>query len=216
MLLGSAGLRADVVLLSENFDDISTLTGNGWTLSNQSTPAVGVNPGWFQGEPNTFAARSGAANSYISANYLNASVGGNVRNWLILPQLTVGPNTVLTFYTSTDTSLFPGDVLTVQVAAAGSGTYNTLLTIGDPNSAAYPTGWTKYSVNVGGAVPANVDIALVYSVQDTSINGNVIGIDDLSVVNVTSAVPEPGAWLTLSVMLTGVALRKRRQQKEGV
>jgi len=209
VLLFAAGAQADVLLLSEGFDDISTLAGNGWTLSNLSKP-IGINPNWFQGEPIVFDARSGATNSYIAANYLSADVGGNVSNWLILPQLTAGPNTVLTFYTRTDDSGFPGDVLSVQVAAAGSGVYSTLLTIGTATGADYPTGWTKYTVNVGGVVPSSVDIALVYSVTDTSQYGNYIGIDDLSVVNV-SAVPEPGAWLTLSMVLTGVALRKRRQ-----
>lgn len=213
VLLFAAGAQADVLLLSEGFDDISTLAGNGWTLSNLSTP-IGANPNWFQGEPTVFDARSGATNSYIAANYLNADIGGSVSNWLILPQLTAGPNTVLTFYTRTDDSGFPGDVLSVQVAAAGSGVYSTLLTIGTPTGADYPAGWTKYTVNVGGVVPSNLDIALVYSVTDTSQYGNYIGIDDLSVVNV-SAVPEPGAWLTLSMVLTGVALRRRVRQTEG-
>jgi hypothetical protein len=214
VLLFATGAQADVLLLEEKFDDISTLAGNGWILSNQSMP-VGQNPGWFQGEPSAFAAHSGAANSYIAANFNNALPGGNVSNWLILPQLTVGSNSVLSFYTRTDESGFPGDQLLVRAAAAGGGSYSTLLTIGTPTGANYPAGWTKYSVNLGGLTPGAVNIALVYTVTDTNSNGNYIGIDDVRVANVTAAVPEPGTWLTLSLVVAGVSLRKRRQT-EGV
>lgn len=210
VLLFAAGAQADVLLLEEKFDDISTLAGNGWILANRSTP-VGPNAAWFQGEPNAFAAHSGAPNAYIASNFVSAAPGGNVSNWLILPQLTIGPNSVLTFYTRTDDSGFPGDQLSVRAAVAGNRSFTTLETIGTPTGADYPMGWTKYTVNLGSFTPGAVNIALVYSVTDTSSYGNYIGIDDVRVANVTSAVPEPGAWMTLSLVLTGVALRKRRQ-----
>src|SRR6185295_8119199 len=64
---------------TENFDDISTLAAAGWVLTNDSAP-----PGepWFQGNDGVFASESGAADSYIAANYLSSNdANGLVSNW---------------------------------------------------------------------------------------------------------------------------------------
>ncbi|HEY9250241.1 MAG TPA: choice-of-anchor J domain-containing protein, partial [Rariglobus sp.] len=65
--VSSAGAQ----ILSENFDDISTLATNGWHLQNASSPVGLTN--WFQGTNvgagGPFDSHTGAANSYIGANY---------------------------------------------------------------------------------------------------------------------------------------------------
>ena len=72
-------------LLTEGFDDISTLVGSGWALTSNSNPLGST--GWFQGNPSLFSAFSGLPDSYIAANFNNASIPGNISNWLITPQL---------------------------------------------------------------------------------------------------------------------------------
>ena len=79
MVLLAAGSVANAVpILSENFDDISTLAASGWLFVNNSTP--GGSTSWFQGNDGVFASQAGAADSYIAANYLNAGAGGNISN----------------------------------------------------------------------------------------------------------------------------------------
>ena len=102
------------VLLSENFDNIATITGSGWVMTNNSAPAGTTN--WFQGDPSVFNSEAGAANAYIAANLNNAAAGGDISNWLLTPNVTVNNGFVLSFYTRTDTgSPFP-DRLQVRLS----------------------------------------------------------------------------------------------------
>ena len=57
----------------ENFDDITTLPGDGWVQTNHST--VPGTTGWFQGNGAIFPAHSGGQTSYIAANFLNGTDG---------------------------------------------------------------------------------------------------------------------------------------------
>ena len=70
-------------VFSESFDSVAGLGALGWLQTNNSSPAGET--GWFQGNSGVFASQSGAADSYIAANFLNAGFGGNVDNWLITP-----------------------------------------------------------------------------------------------------------------------------------
>src|SRR5262245_2601396 len=90
--------------LIEGFDDISTLPASGWSLQNHSEP-IGFQVSWFQGNDIIFAAQSGAATSYISANFHNG--GGTqqspatISNWLLTPPVTLQNGATITFYTRT-------------------------------------------------------------------------------------------------------------------
>ena len=64
-----------VCVRSENFDDITTLPGDGWVQINHST--VPGTTGWFQGNGAIFPAQSGGPTSYIAANFLNGADGTN-------------------------------------------------------------------------------------------------------------------------------------------
>ena len=57
-------------LLSEGFNNVGTLAGSGWVMTNLST--AGGTTGWYQGETSVFSAQAGPADSYIAANYNNA------------------------------------------------------------------------------------------------------------------------------------------------
>lgn len=212
-LLAFAPLAHATPLLSEEFDDITTLPGAGWAAINNSTP--GGTTGWFQGNPAIFGSQAGAPDAYIAANFNNAGEGGDISNWLLTPELVSLQNgDTLTFWTRTVPvnddagDNFP-DRLNVWF---GSGTdltsFTSLLTI-NPDLAidGYPREWTPYTVTLSGlGGPVSGRFAFEYSVTDTSVNANYIGIDTVSV---DSAVPEPGTLLLLS---TGLALLRRRRQ----
>lgn len=101
-----AGLSATAFGQSytENFDDISTLAGNGWLMQNNSTPMGSLS--WFQGTPTTatptpgpFNSYNGAANSYIAANFNSTGSTGTISNWLVTPNRTLRNGDVFAFYT---------------------------------------------------------------------------------------------------------------------
>ena len=60
---------APACVLVEGFNDITTLPGAGWVQTNHSSTAGTT--GWFQGNSAVFPAQSGAATSYIAANFNN-------------------------------------------------------------------------------------------------------------------------------------------------
>ena len=146
-------------------------------------------PGWFQGDTSTFPAQAGAANSYISANFNNAAFGGDISNWLLTPTLTLDNGQTLTFWSRTETggALF-GDQLEVRMSTNGASTnvgatassigdFSTLLLTVNP----LPESWTLFTVTISGlGGPVSGRLAFRYDVADTSINGDVLGIDTLS------------------------------------
>lgn len=195
-------------LLSEGFNDVSTLAASGWVMVNNSSP-LGTT-GWFQGETAVFTAQSGPSDSYIATNFDNAAFGGNISNWLIAPVLTLTNGSQLTFYTRTETDPFPGDNLEVRLSTNGTsvdvgttiasvGDFTTLLQAVPEGSGGYPTDWTQYAVAIGGlSGPTNARIGFRYVVADTSANGDYIGLDTVQV----DSVPEPS---TLGLALFGMA-----------
>src|SRR5262245_31131283 len=96
-LLGATCAAQAAPIIDEGFDNIATLSGSGWTLTNNSTPG-GLVPSWFQGDPCDFGT-CGATNTFIAGAYVNAADGGNVSNWLITPTLSLVDNLVLSFST---------------------------------------------------------------------------------------------------------------------
>ena len=193
---------------TQNFDDITTLTSNGWFQKYNSSP-VGVNPTWFQGTPITgtptpgpFNAYSGAANSYIAANFNGVSGGnGTISNWLVTPNRTLRNGDVFTFYTRKPTvgvgQTYYSDRLEVRMSTNGSSTNvgTTATAVGDfttlmlsinptlvPN--VYPQVWTKYTVTISGLpAPTSGRLAFRYFVTAAGPNGtnsDYIGIDTVA------------------------------------
>jgi hypothetical protein len=80
---------------SEGFDDINTLRGNGWMQFNHS--ALTGTTSWFQGSNAVFPAQSGAATSYIAANFNNTAGASTISNWLLTPPVTLQNGATMTF-----------------------------------------------------------------------------------------------------------------------
>ncbi len=213
-----SGISHAAVILTEGFNNISTLTASGWVQINNST--AGGTTAWFQGDPtSSFPSQAGPANSFIEANFNNAGFGGNISNWLILPNMVLANGDTLTFYTRTETNPVPGDTLQVLLSTNGASTNvgATTTSLGDFTtqlvnvSGAYPQAWTQYTATVTGlSGPTSVRLAFRYSVTDTSANGDVIGIDS---VVVNSAVPEPGTLVMLSAGAVLIGLQRIRKAR---
>jgi hypothetical protein len=217
--------NANAVQLTEGFNDITTLAGSGWNLTNNST-AGGSSPNWFQGNTGVFNSQAGAADSYIAGNFNAASpAGGDISLWLITPQVTIDNGVSISFYTRTEPgSLFP-DRLELRASTSGSSTNvgSTTTSVGDftnlllsvnPTLAtgAYPEAWTLFTAVVSGVVggPVNGRFAFRYFVTDTLANSDYIGIDTVSISDPGTPVPLPAsAWLLLSGVMVLVLLRRR-------
>jgi hypothetical protein len=183
--------QANGILLTENFDDITTLSGNGWVVNNMSNP-VGTTD-WFQGNDGAFEAQSGAPDSYIAANFENSLEGGTISNFLLSPEFSMEKSGSVTFWARADIVAGFSDVLSYGLS-------------GSPATAVTLTGeWTQYTLDFAG-LGAGATGHLAFNYLGNADASNYIGIDTFSV----TAVPEPSTWLMLGLGLTGLAIRGRR------
>ncbi len=186
---------------TENFDNITTLTGSGWFQQNNSAPA-GTNPVWFQGNPPStggpFIAYNGADNAYIACNF-NSTAGGSgtISNWLVTPNRTFRNGDVITFYTRKyDIGQDYPDRMEVRLSTNGASTnvgtgatavgdFTTLLTSINPSLivGGYPRQWTLYTITISGLpAPTSGRIAFRYFVTaagPTGTNSDYIGLDNV-------------------------------------
>jgi hypothetical protein len=204
--------------LVENFNDITTMPGQGWVQINNSVPLG--NSFWFQGNPGVFTAQAGPANSYIGANFENAAPGGDISNWLITPELALDAATQLSFYTRTEVQTIFADRLEVRLSTAGASTdvgntansvgdFTTLLLTINPDldPLGYPGEWTQFTIPLsmlGG--PTSGRLAFRYFLPDTDEFADYIGIDTLAIVQV----PEPSAVLLMAIGFICLAAFRRR------
>ncbi len=206
--------------ITENFDDITTLTAAGWVTQNLSSPVGTTN--WFQGTSvaggGPFDAYNGAASAYIGANYNNTTGGtGIISNWLIMPNRTLRNGDVLTFYSRKPTGTDYPDRLEVRMSPNGLSTsaglgssvgdFTILLFSINPTlvTGVYPTAWTLYTVTISGLpAPTSGRLAFRYYVTGagpTGTNSDYIGID---AVNYTPYVC-PTLTITPATLPDGVA-----------
>lgn len=186
---------------TQNFDDITTLAGDGWVIQNNSTPVGSL--GWFQGTattatptPGPFNSYNGATNSYIAANFNSTGNTGTISNWLITPTRTLRNGDVFTFYTRKSSPDEYVDRLEVRLSTNGASTnvgagatavgdFTTLLLSINPTLVAniYPQVWTQYTITVSGLpAPTSGRIAFRYFVTGAGAlgtNSDYIGIDNV-------------------------------------
>lgn len=191
---------------TEQFNDITTLAGNGWFMQNNSSP-LGPNS-WFQGTPTTatptpgpFNAYDGAVNAYIAANFASTTGGsGTISNWLVTPNRTFRNGDVLTFFTRKPTigagqTDYPdrlevrlstnGASTNVGTGAAMVGDFTTLLLSINPTltTGVFPQVWTQYTITLSGLpAPTSGRVAFRYFVTNggpTGSNSDYIGLDNV-------------------------------------
>jgi hypothetical protein len=228
VLLSSAAL-GHAVSFTEGFDDLgangddfnlSNLLGRGWAESNLSTNPSAFGP-YANGDTGEFGSHSGAG--YVSTNY---QVGnGTLSAWLFTPTITLTNGSTFTFWTRTPDNSFPdrlelrlstsGSSTNVGASATSTGDFATLLASVNPNlGSLYPTDWTQYTVTLTNLPAAGVDgrLAFRYFVENggvSGVNGNYIGIDDVSYTG--RAVPEPASMAALG--LGAFAVLRRRSKR---
>ncbi len=124
----------------QNFDDVTTLTGDGWAQNNLSDSAVNEGPfgAWFQGNQHAgvtggvntssdFPAFNGATDSYIGTIFAvtNAGSGVTLSNWLITPERVLNNGDTFSFYTRTNSfggsTVYP-DRLQLRLSLSGAST----------------------------------------------------------------------------------------------
>jgi len=200
-----AGSGPSPILLSEGFDNVSTLNSSGWEFVNVSTP---VGNSWFQGNSGVFAAHSGADNSYIGANFLSSRFGaGTVDNWLLSPVLTLSGQSTLSFFTRTETAGFT-DKLEVRFVSGNSSDvaqYTTLVTTVGSNGDYPDAGFTNFVANL----PASGTGRFAFRYTSDAASANYIGIDTVSV----TAVPEPSTYAMMGLGLAALALMRSKAKK---
>lgn len=197
VLLLALSSRCYAQSYSESFNDITTLAGSGWVMTNASI-AVG-STSWFQGNNvgagGPFDAYNGATNAYIGANYNNTGSTGTISNWLMAPNRTLRNGDVLTFYTRKPSPDNYADRLEVRLSTNGASTnvgsgnavgdYTTLLMSVNPSLVlgVYPTTWTLYTITISGLpAPTSGRMAFRYFVTSAGLSGtnsDYIGIDQV-------------------------------------
>lgn len=183
--------------ITENFNDISQLSGSGWFIQNNSTPVGSIT--WFQGtnvaNAGPFDAYNGAANAYIAVNFNSTSSNGTISNWLVAPNLTIKNGDVVQFYTRTYAPTQYPDRLELRLSTNGASTnvgsgatavgdFTTLLLSVNPllTTSGFPTSWTQYTVTISGlSAPVSGRLAFRYFVTNggsLGVNSDYIGIDN--------------------------------------
>lgn len=222
LLIATLAASASAFAFTQNFDDITAMPG--WSTSNQSAASGTIS--WFQGNNTIFNSQTGAANSYIGANFNSGAGTTTISNWLISPEANLVNGSTLSFWTRTSGGNFP-DRLQVRMSTAGSSTntgsgaagigdFTTLLLDINPNyltsaNGGYPDVWTQFNINLSGlGAPTTGRFAFRYFVENggpAGANSNYIGLDT---VNYTEAIPEPATLLVLGGLAAVAARRKRK------
>ena len=190
----SAPSGGEYALISEGFDNFTTLAGAGWSIVNTSVPAGTVT--WQQGGA-IWTAQSGAATSWAQNNFNTVTGANTISNWFIAPQRILQNGDVIKFWTRTVTAPAFPDRMQVRLSTTGAGTnpssptdlgsYTTLLADINPTYtlSGYPNVWTQYTLTVSGlSGPTSSRVAFRYFTEDggpSGANSDNIGLDTFSI-----------------------------------
>lgn len=198
--LGSVAASADTTLISEGFDDVSTLAGNGWLLLNRSSP-LGIVDTWYQGQDYIFPALSGAPDSYIASNYNAGTTGGSIADWLMTPTFSTQFAGQVSFSIRSDVQAGYVDFFSFGLSNGGTATSDFTLS----KAAIVPGDWTTYTMSFAGTGTNSVGRLAIVHVGLADI-ANYIGVDNVLV----TAVPEmPTSALAAAGLLTLALMRRR-------
>ena len=187
-------------VINEGFNNVATLAGSGWIITNASTP-LGSTPGWFQGDQTIFTSQVGAPQAYLAANYNNAAAGGTLANWLISPTFSTQDAGFVSFYVRADVVPDFSDKLKWGFSKGGSSFADFALGTDHVIGA----DWTQVQVSFAAQGAGSTGrFAIVYT--GPANLANYVGVDTFAV-----AVPEPETWALMLAGLAGLGVLKRRR-----
>jgi hypothetical protein len=200
VLFAAASAAHAQFVINEGFNDVATLAGSGWILTNASAPPGSV-AGWFQGDQSIFSSQAGAPQAYIAANFNNAAAGGALHNWLISPTFSTQDAGSVSFYVRADILPDFADQLAWGFSHGGSSFAD--FTLGSPHTIGGD--WSQVQINFAGQGVGSIGrFAIVYT--GPADLANYVGVDTFAV-----AVPEPETWALMLAGLAGLAVLKRRR-----
>jgi hypothetical protein len=213
----SASMAANAgVVINEGFNGAGLPTG--WataTGAGAAIPSIWSKPVNVAG---TFPAQAGAPDSYFADSNPFFAVTATIADYLITPTITINNGTIISFFVRGDPvaeALFPDDLRVLFSVGTGASPATFTRVLADLNPGFSPTGiptdWTQINLVVNGLAGATTGrLAFEYFVNNTSINGDLLGIDSVLVT-----VPEPDSLALAAVGLValGLSLRKSRKQK---
>jgi PEP-CTERM motif len=163
---------------------------------------------FFQGDPFIFTSQSGAPNSYVAANFNNATEPGTINSWLITPQFSTATAGSVTFWARGDVAPGFSDTIAFGMLSSAPGAAPAVTA---PTFITAPGAWTQYTVNFAAAGPGTLGrFAMVYT--GPAATSAYIGIDTLTV----TAVPEPGSWLLMGAGLLAMGGLVQRRSRPRV
>ena len=201
-LAGTAMSAQAGVLLSEGFENMSSLAAKGWVFTDKSTPG-GLTHGWFQGDQSQFGAQAGSPYSYAAANFNGAPAGGTLDAWMLTPIFDASHGATVSFYLRAGQADGYFDQINFGfVNADGTLTGVPLTAIN-----AVPDGdWVKYTTSVAWNTLGSVRFAFQYT--GSADTANYAGVDSL----VISEVPEPASMALIAGGLLGLGAARRRSR----
>jgi hypothetical protein len=160
-IAGPVALATTVV--TEGFEDISTLSAKGWAFQNNSSPppdSTTATANWEQGSSG-LNGQTGTINptAYIDVQSLTSSSDttgtGQLSNWLITPVLDFARTSIFSFFTRTALGNPNGELLEVRLSTSGLSVDvgNTVSSVGVFTTLLQTIG----SLNVVGAYPGSVN-----------------------------------------------------------
>jgi len=191
-------------LVDESFDDVTTLAGKGWVLTNDSIPTGTT--AWFQGDVSAagdvFYGDGSSGGGYIAANYNNAATGGFVNNFLITPIFSTETAGTVSFLAKADVVDPYYDLIRIGFSSGSSSPFNFSLSPAITLSG----DWVQYTFSYAAAGIGSVArFAIDYT--GWANNANYIGVDSFTV----TPVPEPSSWALLGLGLACMVVYSRRR-----
>jgi len=198
--LSAASAQAQVVVLTENFDNVDTLAASGWLETNLSSPAGSTT--WAQGDQTIFTSQSGVPEAYITANYNSAEAQGSINNWLISPTFSTELGGTISFWAKADIVEPFFDQIAFGLSSTGSSAPGSF-TLG--SGITLSGDWAQYTFSFDAQGAGSVARFAINYFGSADL-ANYIGIDTVTV----TAVPEPSTWALMGLGLAGLAVVRRR------